>query len=356
MDLISQFVRHLVDLVRDAAFWLLLGLFIAGLLKSWMRTDGLARHLGRDGLGTSVKASLIGAPLPLCSCGVIPVALGLRRAGASRSATSAFLVATPQTGPDSVALTWAMLGPVMAVARPLAAVVTAVVAGVLTGWTARDRAASQAPPVDTGGCCKGTGCSSAESSAKTPEQAGAWRRFLEGQRYAFVEVFGSFIGWLVIGLVFAAAVQSAVPESWLAGWGDSLLALLVMALVGLPMYVCATAATPIAAGLMAAGMAPGTALVFLLTGPVANIATLGLVRKELGNHALAAYLVAVLGTAMLFGAGLNALLPGESHAMTAATGHDGHETMLGIDLLAAFALVLLTLWHAAMRIRPRLTR
>ncbi|MGC9457939.1 MAG: SO_0444 family Cu/Zn efflux transporter [Halothiobacillaceae bacterium] len=348
----TTFFGHLYDLLLDAGLWLIFGLFVAGLLKAWMRTDGLARQLGSEGLGSSIKASLVGAPLPLCSCGVIPVVLGLRRGGASRSATSAFLVATPQTGPDSVALTWAMLGPLMAVVRPVAAVVTAIAAGMLTGWAGRGAADSGAAGA-AGSCCSGGCCASGAGAASAKDHDSHWTRFVDGQRYAFVDIFGSFVGWLVIGLAFAAAVQTAVPPSWLASWGTSPLALVLMALVGLPMYVCATAATPIAAGLIAAGMAPGTALVFLLTGPVANIATLGLIRRELGSGALLAYLVAVLGTAIVFGAALNALLADGPPLMAAGTAHEEHGMPLGIDLTAAFALIALTLWHAYRRLATR---
>jgi len=346
MSLLTDVIDHFLDLLLDAAAWLLLGLFIAGLLKSWLRTDGLARQLGQEGWRSSVKASLIGAPLPLCSCGAIPVAISLRRAGASRGATSAFLVATPQTGPDSIALTWAMLGPVMALIRPLAAIITAIAAGLLTGISRASPATSR-EPAPSSGCCSNSGCIAAAPARSR------LARFVDGQRYAFVDIFASFLNWLAFRLVFAALLQVVVPESRLLGWGDNLLALLVMALIGLPMYICATAATPIAVGLIAAGMAPGTALVFLLTGPVANVATLGLIRRELGGSALIAYLVAVLGVAIAMGALLNAALTHYQVDVSGQLSAAAHVLPHWLSLLAALLLVMLALWHWGRMIRQR---
>ena len=317
----TDFIDNLLDLTLDAAPWLLLGLVIGGLIKRLMPTRLLERHLKGEGLLPVIKAALIGAPLPLCSCGVIPAALGLRRAGASKSSTVSFLVSTPETGVDSISVTYAMLGPVMAIVRPVAAVISAITAGLIVGRNAgmasdpnpekQISESSEAP-----GCCASnpvievkteTSCctSSPEPATccsvemETPEKKNA--DWLSGIRYAFTDLLGGILFWLCIGLLFSAAVATWLPSDFLARWGSGLPAMLVMIAVSIPMYVCATASTPIAAGLLLAGISPGTVLVFLLAGPASNIGSMGIIRKELGQRALFAYLAGVTITAIASG-------------------------------------------------------
>ncbi|MGJ8484443.1 SO_0444 family Cu/Zn efflux transporter [Pseudoalteromonas sp. SYSU M81236] len=365
MDLLSNF-WHLFLL---SAPWLMLGLFIAGLLNVYLPANFLNRHLGKEGLWTTVKAALIGAPMPLCSCGVIPAAIGLRRAGASKSATTAFLVSTPETGVDSVSVSYVLLGPFMAVIRPIAAVCSAIVAGVLVGkdselhqqqsTTANKEntkttsccSSKQPEPMTTASCCskeasakpaqsccskqttkeleavKTTSCCSNKGSQATPEsqQSCASEQAVPSQksccsseqptktvesRFSKLKRAVSFscnklledtMIWLMIGLFFAALVQTYVPESYLSQWGSGILAMLVVILISIPMYICATASTPIAAGLLLSGVSPGAVLVFMLAGPATNIATLGVVGKELGKRAVVAYLIGVIATALAFG-------------------------------------------------------
>ena len=347
----------------------MLGLFIAGLLNVYLPANFLNRHLGKEGLWTTVKAAFIGAPMPLCSCGVIPAAIGLRRAGASKSATTAFLVSTPETGVDSVSVSYVLLGPFMAVIRPIAAVCSAIVAGVLVGkdselhqqqsTTANKEntkttsccSSKQPEPMTTSSCCskeapakpaqsccskqttkeleaiKTTSCCSNKGSQATPEpqQSCASEQAAPSQksccsseqptkavesRFSKLKRAVSFscnklledtMIWLMIGLFFAALVQTYVPESYLSQWGSGILAMLVVILISIPMYICATASTPIAAGLLLSGVSPGAVLVFMLAGPATNIATLGVVGKELGKRAVVAYLIGVIATALAFG-------------------------------------------------------
>lgn len=312
-DYFSQWLSAFWQLWLDAAPWLLLGLVVSGLMQALLDANRLARHLGGEGLWPSVKAALLGAPLPLCSCGVIPAALGLRRSGASRGSTASFLIATPETGVDSIALSYALLGPLLAIVRPVAAITSAITAGVLTS-ASEPRAASSlgasAVAVDAASgttressCCSSSGCSGESEPARPPLA----QRLLAGQRTAFGELFGDLAGWLLIGLALAAAVTAFVPESFLTRFGDGLPAMLVMAAIGVPMYICASASTPLAAGLLLAGVSPGAVLVFLLAGPATNIATLGIVRRELGARTLAIYLASVVGVAIAFGYLTNAL-------------------------------------------------
>jgi hypothetical protein len=296
MELIGNFI----ELFMESAPWLMLGLFIAGMMRAFLPSDLLAKHLGKPGMASVIKAALIGAPLPLCSCGVIPAALGLRRAGASKAATTSFLISTPETGVDSISVSYAMLGPFMAIVRPIAAIVSAITAGLLVG---RDEGVKSEPKKAC--CCKKEVAVEKEISCCSEEKASIGEsvvsKLKSGLRFTCVDLVKDITLWLIVGLVFAAVVKTYVPNEFLAQWGDGFLAFVVMALIGVPMYICATASTPIAAGLLFSGVSPGAVLVFMLVGPATNLATMGLVRVELGSRALVAYLAGVVGVGFGFG-------------------------------------------------------
>lgn len=292
--MIAEFAANLLALSMDAAPFLLFGLLLAGAMKAWIPQTLLQRHLGGSGPIPVIKAALIGTPLPMCSCGVLPVALGLRANGASRGSTVSFLVATPETGVDSISVSYALLGPIMAVVRPIAAVISAISAGLLAGW--HDIGEHRQTEHDKQ-CCDQHGCDDSQSQSLG-----------EGVHYSLTQMLDDIALWLVVGLVFAALVKTFLPPSWLAEWGSGLPAMLVMVAIGVPMYICASASTPIAAGLMMAGISPGTALVFLLAGPATNIATVGVVGRELGRRAVIGYLTGVIVSSILMGLLLDALL------------------------------------------------
>ncbi len=283
-----------LDLYLDAAPWLLLGLVATGLIKAWMPEGALARHLGGEGLGPVLRAALIGAPLPLCSCGVLPAAMEIRRGGASKGATVSFLVATPETGPDSIALSYALLGPFMMVVRPVAAVFSAVVAGLLAGRAKEDPVAAAAPPPCGASC--GASCANSRPG------------LVAGLRYAFTDALFDIAPWLTAGLIAAGAVVAFVPPMALAAWASGPLALIGMLGAGIPVYVCATASTPIAAGFLLAGVSPGAVLVFMLVGPATNIATIGVVGRDLGRGALMGYLGGIAIGALAAGLATDALV------------------------------------------------
>ncbi len=301
MQTMTLFLETLLDLWLDASFWLIIGLVIAGVLKATLSNDKLGHHLAGKGMWPSIKAAILGIPLPLCSCGVIPAAVGLRRGGASKSATTAFLISTPETGVDSIAISYALLGPFMAVIRPIAATASAISAAFLVLIT--DREDSYPVPVapKTTSCCSGSsGCSSSQN--QTSDKAESWlNKIWQGQRYAFTDLIKDLSLWLIAGILISALVVTFVPSEALVEISRSPWAMILMALIGVPMYICASASTPIAAGLMLAGVSPGAVLVFLLAGPATNMATLGIVQKELGTRTLVSYLVGVIGVAIMFG-------------------------------------------------------
>lgn len=290
-----KLVSELLSIALTAAPWLLLGLVIAGLIKAWMPEYLLQRWMGGRGLGSITRAAVIGMPLPLCSCGAIPTALALHRGGAGRGPTTSFLISTPGVGVDSVLLTSVLLGPVMALARVLGALVTAIVTGVLVGFTKSPVVA----PVAASGCCASKRCG--ESHAHSEAPVGGWQRSRAGLRYAFSDLLDDISAWMFAGLLLAGVLVTFVPPQTLVGFSGGLVALLLMAVIGIPLYICATAATPVAAGLLLAGISPGMALVFLLAGPITSLATLAILRRELGNQALAVYVGSVLLLTVLIG-------------------------------------------------------
>lgn len=284
-------IHELLSIALTAAPWLLLGLVMAGLIKAWLPDAWLQRWMGGQGLGSTLRAAVIGMPLPLCSCGAIPTALALHRGGAGRGPTTAFMISTPGVGVDSILITTALLGPLMALARVVGALLSATLTGLMVGLTGRTSRPDAAP---AGDCCASKGCG---GNASTTGPVGV----TAGLAYAFSDLLDDISRWMFAGLLLAGVLVTLVPPDTLAGSTEGPLALMLMAVIGIPLYICATAATPVAAGLLMTGISPGMALVFLLAGPVTSLATLAILRREFGNKALAVYLTSILLVTVLIG-------------------------------------------------------
>jgi uncharacterized membrane protein YraQ (UPF0718 family) len=296
-------------ILLDSAPFLLFGFLAAGLIKAFIPDDAVARHLGTKSTSSVLKASLLGIPLPLCSCSVLPTAIGLRKQGADRGASAAFLVSTPESGIDSIAITWALLDPVMTVARPIAAFFTATVTGLAINaipepepGRAEDSAGEEG---EESGCgCGEAGCATDGTALETSPTL--LRRLGHGITYAFDDLLSEIGGWLLIGLAVAGIITWILPADLFTGRvGSEVTSLLLMLVVGIPLYVCATASTPIAAALVMKGLSPGAALVFLLAGPATNAATLTVVLKHWGRKATVAYLLSIALCALILGWVLN---------------------------------------------------
>lgn len=314
MVLFSNFVL----LFTESAPFLLLGMFIAGMINQWIPRTWVEKTLG--GKSSILNAALIGAPLPLCSCSVIPVAMGIRRSGASKASTASFLVATPETGVDSIGITYALMGPIMAVARPIAAIASAIVAGLFVLWFGKqDNALELEPQVkSTSSCCHKVSVAPSTIS----EKINAALVFGYGQ------LLRDFMLWFLVGIFFAALVTTIVPAGFLNQYGQGILAMLVVVLISIPMYVCATASTPLAVGLLLSGITPGAALVFMLTGPATNIATLMVIKNELGKRELGLYLLAIVFSALTSGLILDFLF--EQFDWQLQLSHGEHSNMMGV--------------------------
>ncbi len=277
----SHFLDNLWQTTLELAPWLLLGAFVAGLLHLLLPTNFIERQL--TGRWSVLKAVALGVPLPLCSCGVIPMAVGMHQKRASRGATVGFLISTPQTGVDSILVSAAMLGWPFALFKVLAALVTGVVGGQMTNLL--DKGEPSLPIVS--------------SSPAT----GARRRSLRALIEHAIEILHSIWGWLVVGVVVSAWISTVIPKSafdGLAAYGG-LAAMGVALAISLPLYVCATASVPIAAALVHGGLPPGAALVFLMAGPATNLATIGAVHRTLGMRSLVVYLTTIIAGSILGG-------------------------------------------------------
>ncbi len=300
-DILTNVLFESWHVLVEAGPYVLFGFFVAGLLKAFVPDSMMANHLGGNSIWSVVKAAIIGVPLPLCSCGVLPAALGLRKQGASKGATTSFMIATPETGVDSMAVTYALIDPIMTVIRPIAASITAIFAGVLVNaFPEKEKAPlpmngllasmPDAHEHDHGGC----GCSSGGCCESNGDPT-AYGKFRSGMDYAFGEMIADIGRWLLVGVVIAGIISAAMPADALDQYvGTGFLSYLVMLVVALPLYVCATASTPIAASLLLKGLSPGAALVFLLAGPATNGATITVMLKTLGRRAAGLYVFSIV--------------------------------------------------------------
>ena len=308
MNWILSYFDSLLAFYLEIAPLLLLGLAVAGVLHLLFPEYLIERHLGGRGVSSVVKATLFGIPIPLCSCSVIPVMTSLKRKGASNGATVSFLVGAPQIGADSWLLTYGLLGPLFAVFRIGAALVTALVAGLVENLLPEERRRTETPA----------------AAAHAPVDA-SWQD--RGRRlftYLNDELLGSIADSLILGILLAALITVIVPDTLFAGLGANApwISMLVMLAIGIPMYVCATASTPIAAALLLKGISPGAALVFLLAGPATNAITVSTVYRTLGRRPTIIYLVTIAVVALGAGFLMDAFFLGQIRAQT--QGHHHH--------------------------------
>ncbi|MFA4948856.1 MAG: SO_0444 family Cu/Zn efflux transporter [Candidatus Krumholzibacteriia bacterium] len=332
-EFIAEFGLAVWSTLREMSPFLLFGFLVAGLLSVLVKPETVERHLGGRGFWQVFKAAIFGVPLPLCSCGVIPVAASLRRHGASAAATTSFLISTPQTGVDSIMVTLSLLGPVFAIFRPVVAFLSGILGGVLVDIFGYEKDA----PLDEHPACTAECCSGVENHGGG---------LVRAVKYGFIALPRDIHKALIVGILIAGAISAAVPDDFFAGvLGGGILSMLVMMAVGIPVYVCATASVPIAAALMMKGISPGAALVFLMTGPATNAATITTVWKIMGKRIAGIYLFTVAASALAAGLILDAIFRGSgSHSMAHA-----HWMLPGlVNTICAFAL-LAVLGYAFMR-------
>ena len=325
-------LRQTWEIMEEASVFLLFGFLLAGMLGILVPGRLLTRLVGTGKIKSVLWGSVIGAPIPMCSCGVLPTALGLRKQGATPGATVAFLVATPETGVDSISLTYALTDPVMTLFRPIAGVATAIAAGLATNLFGAPRSKATEPPLEAAKtpAAGDERCQHADDpgghdhahrhdhhddhdeGANSLPDRGASRTVVDTTRhiirYGFVELLDDVSWWLVLGIVLSGVAVFAIPAQLFDGmWGGGIASMVLMLVLSIPLYTCASCSTPMAAALALKGLSPGAVLVFLLAGPATNIGSLVVLLKVLGRYAVAAYLAAVVIMTLAAGFALNAI-------------------------------------------------
>lgn len=393
-------MNEIFHLINEMSPYLLLGFLIAGLMHAFVPGKYYTRYLAKPTFRSVLYAALFGVPLPLCSCGVIPTAMSLRKEGASKGAVASFLIATPQTGVDSIIATYSLMGLPFAIIRPIVAFITALFGGSLVNHVTKKENLPLTP--SEGGeshpcchhheeeekeehcCChhehssdslksevcqsekeapchchehssdslKSEACQTEKEAhchchhAEAKEGMTFWQKMGVALRYAFVDMVEDIGKWLVVGLVIAALITVLVPDSFFAVFKDNTwLSMLLVLAISIPMYICATGSIPIAVALMLKGLTPGSALVLLMAGPAANMASILVIRHRLGTRTLVAYLVSIISGAVIFGAVIDYLLP--RHWFTEALVQMEHCTEAGTPFTwACTAFLALLLLYA----------
>ena len=354
MVFVKEILFETWHLLTDSSVYILFGLLVAGLLKMFLSTETVVRHLGEGRFSSVFKAAFFGIPIPLCSCGVLPAAASLKKQGANTGATAAFLISTPESGVDSISITYALLDPIMTVARPLVAFLTAITAGISENLLNPPRKA--APQDDAlscavDNCCDGQDCPPEDHA----NHHGIAERLSAGIRYAGGELWTDLAGWFFVGLLLAGIITALVPEDLIGSYlGGGLMSMLLMLVLGIPLYICATASTPIAAALILKGVSPGAALVFLLVGPATNIASLSVVVGFLGRRATAIYLAAIAGVSVAAGLTLDLVYRTLGMEARAAVGQAAEIIPPPVQAAGAIILIALSIRPISSLIRDRL--
>jgi len=297
MELIIEFFTALYDLSNAMAVFIIFGLAFAGIMHELVPETLVTKHLGKESISSVIKSTIFGIPLPVCSCGVIPLATSIKKSGASKGATLSFLISTPITGIDSILATYGMFGWIFTLYRVLTSMVIAMVAGILTNIYDKEIIPEDVEE-KTDSCC-----SSSCSSEIKVKQKFSFKRAME---YAFVTLLGDIAKALFWGLIIGALITIAIPQNLSEILTEyAWLSYIIAIAIAVPMYVCATASLPIAAGLMLSGVSAGAAFVFLSAGPATNTVTIGVVKKMLGTKSLYIYLGTIILGSVLFGLGLD---------------------------------------------------
>ena len=335
-------MKEVLSLINEMSPYLLLGFFFAGVMHAFIPGMVYNRYLGGKGFKSVFYGALFGVPLPLCSCGVLPTAMSLRKQGASKGATASFLISTPETGVDSIIATYSVLGLPFAVIRPVAAFCNAIMGGwLINKFGDKD----EVVPVDASAktCC----CHHKQEETHHEGFLGKMRQAL---RFGFVEMIEDIGKWLVIGLVIAGLITVFVPDEFFALFrGNTQLSMLLVLCIAIPMYICATGSIPIAVALMMKGLTPGAALVLLMAGPACNMASILVINKTLGRKSLVLYLVSIITMAILWGHVVDYLLPAEWFQMALSVGRcciEESTSWLNWSSTIVLGLLLLNaLWH-----------
>ncbi len=350
MDILLSFIENFKDMFVSMAFYIMLGLLFVGILNTYIKKESVLKHLGKENISSVVKASVVGVPLPRCSCGVVPTAVELKKDGASNGAVVSFLVSTPQTGVDSILATYSLMGIVMAIYRPIAAFFSGIISGGIVDIFAKKEKINteiethcscgcgheeehsscdcgcgheeEHSSCDCGcgheeehsSCDCGCGHEEEHSSCDCGCESAIPTTKLGKFKRVFTYAYGSFLdeiaGHFMLGMLIATIISTFVPTDFFVSLGldSGVLAMIAMIIIGLPMYICSTASIPIAISLVGKGLSFGASFVFLFTGPVTNIASILVLSKALGKKITTLYIVSVSACSVAFGLLLDFLI------------------------------------------------
>ena len=405
IETVQTFIRETWHILLELSPWLLFGMLLAGILHVLLPSGFIRRHLGGSGFSSVLKSVAVGVPMPLCSCGVIPTAIGLRKDGASKGAATGFLISTPQTGVDSILVSATFLGWPFAIFKVISALLSGLIGGLFVNYTENAKNGNlnnvahppssvlcdtnaqpgAAEPQDSDNTCNchseaearrisapcnnemlHEACPRAKrrtqhdnsqlpQTEKEPEAqaTGFYSKTKEAFSFGMIQLLGDIYKWLIVGVLTAALVSTFISPGRLQNlpWTQGLLGMIAMLLISLPMYVCATASVPLAASLVTAGMSPGAALVLLMAGPTTNIATMGAIFRSFGKTVLAIYLATVIVMSVSMGLLFNWLLldiPSAKEHM--------HSIPSWLEVISATGLLILLAWFAGLDIYKKLRR
>ena len=339
IHILTDFGTNTWQLIAEMAPYLLFGFAVAGLLHILIQPKRVRQLLGQSGIGSVFKACLVGVPMPLCSCSVIPVAASLRKNGASQGATTSFLSSTPQTGVDSIMATYALMGGAFTIVRVIVAFISGIVAGLLVDLFTKEQATTtkftHVRPSNVGSMTLYTAPTSAQASSvltpitNAPAGAGAEktccgttevkpkRSFGDAIRYGFITLPADLSTALFVGLALGGFITTVLPEGLLSGaFSSGLLAFLLATLISLPLYICATASIPLAYALISAGLSPGAALILLIVGPATNTTTVAAVWNLLGRKVTLIYIGSLIVVSWVSGVLFNFSISAEQMSNT----------------------------------------
>lgn len=326
LDIAVDLAKEIIGFYYEVAIYLFFGFILAGILHVFFPESIVRRYLGRDTFGSVIKSTLLGIPLPICSCGVVPVAASLKNSGASRGSVISFLIATPQVGADSFMITYSLLGWMFGVFRIVASLITSLLAGIFVNIA-------------------GSGNQDQMPSPENDAAENFTQRIKSIPGYVEYDLLGSIANPLLVGLVVAGLIAVFIPDNFFEMYlGQNILSMLLMLAVGIPMYVCASASTPIAASLIMKGMSPGAALVFLLTGPATNAIGISTVVKIIGKKSTLIYLAVIAIASLALGYLLNVIV--EAYGFQKIIMLHQHEMLPAwLKVFGAAALALMLAWY-----------
>ena len=299
METLILYFTNFFELLNAMAIYILIGIIFAGVLKQIIPEDFVSKHLGDGNFSSVLKASLLGIPMPLCSCSVIPFANSLKKEGASKGAVQSFLISTPITGADSIIATYAFFGWIFTIYRVVSSFIIAIVAGILQNIVDNKFEKNKEEDKNESHCCCTSSCSSQNEDTETVKKTFSIKEVFD---YAFNTIFKDFAKPLLFGLLLGAVFTTFLPKEYASVvFENQFLSYGLILLISVPLYVCATASLPIAAALMMSGLSGGAAFIFLSAGPATNSVTMSVIYKSLGKSALVIYLGTITFLSLLFG-------------------------------------------------------